>query len=350
MSDLTVATSTFQRAERIFVSVTGRITNFLCSSSTWKPGTGNELLKKVRSFCTTNTRHLGNRQFALKMNCNPNATGMDLLTPQLILRLRSNPAYIPLIEINEALNVVSTHDVLVNPNDDCRALIDDASLDCAIFYYEQENRAYISANCRRVAEINPINWTRAGAASSFNRQVEDYPESIKDHYRQEVKRASSLKHWKNTKKRILIGGKTEKIFHESLFAWLERELKNANCNVIKEPQKSNNDKMDIWIQEFGRFHVIEVKWMGKNEKTIYNADKIKLGLAQLQQYAENDPFPETSTLVVYDGRVRDEFDKLKGTLCEDGIAELLEHDGVVKPVSGICYVLFLYSGTASSAK
>jgi hypothetical protein len=105
------------------------------------------------------------------------------------------------------------------------------------------------------------------------------------------------------------------------------------------------------VTTFGSgFYFIEIKWLGSNGKTSYELDRLTAGLRQLGAYAVRSTLPELATLVAYDARSEEEFKKLPfSELISEGVAKIETCEGVSVPAIGSCYVLFLFSKTASES-
>ncbi|SKA88434.1 hypothetical protein SAMN02745166_01416 [Prosthecobacter debontii] len=348
--DSIVSQAAHKRAALVFHMVTCKITAAL--GSAWLPGDGNQLLDEIRNFCRDNLASLARRQFALKLRCGVNPQGGATLTPSLIGKLRKADSGIPLIEVSNGLTVISVNHLTPKPDEDSRNAITDASAGCAIFYYEHDKLCSIWAQCQRISELSPANWLRVGIASTFSRDAADYNEAAKDHYRNEVKHGQRLNHWMNENDRILKRADppklstTESIFHHSLATWLQLMLPPHSVSV-KDAEKGSGDCPDILIADFGRTYVIEVKWMGTNGSTKYSWSTIWQGIRQSKRYAERSPQPESTCVIIYDGRDLNSFESFKEQISEEGIAEFEEYQGEVMPANGICYILYLHSGSAS---
>lgn len=344
-----ISQATRRRAALVFASVNGRIEAALGAS--WLPGTGKQLLDEVRTFCKSYNSKLGQRQFALKLHgANELMTG-EPLTPNLIAQLRNACGALPLIELGVGLQVGHTS-ALTFSSGDLRNAVTDASHDCAIFLFENDRLCSIWAGKQLIKELNPITWLAVGTASNRNWDTSEYNDAAKEHYRRVVKYGQNLNHWKDENKRILKNcdppkhGTTEDIFHSSLFWWLQEHLP-AHSVKIKDGQKNPGDVPDIIIASFDCFYVIEVKWLGTNGSTPYTWNAVKRAIRQGDRYGGRTPYPEGTSVIIYDGREAEKFAEFKDHLTEDGIAEFEQFASESMPTNGICHVFFLYSGTAS---
>jgi hypothetical protein len=182
----------------------------------------------------------------------------------------------------------------------------------------------------------------------------DYRLAVRDHYRLNVKYWQETDHWadrNNRKLRSRHGSctKTEHIFHRSLARWLEQHL---DGNVKSKPQDSTGDEPDIQIIALGgRVYLVEIKWLGCTEKNSKNGlDWLKDGLGQISQYLLKQANTNWGSLVVYDGRKKEEFLALtcKEEL-EEGCRMLENCKGVAVPIRGDCMVFFLESKNASQS-
>ncbi len=341
--------ATLRRAALVFDSVTGRIERVLGAS--WLPGTGKQLLDEIRDFCKNNSPQLGQRQFAIKLHVANEPVTEEVLTPKLIAELRKAHGALPLIEVGIGLEVVSSSPLTFSPGD-MRNAVTDASQNCAIFLFENDRLCSIWAGTQLIKELIPSSWLVAGAASNRNWELSEYNEAAKEHYRRVVKYGQNLNHWADEKARILKPsdppkhGTTEAIFHSSLLWWLKEHMPPQSVS-LGDGEKNPGDVPDIIISGFNIFYVVEVKWLGTNGSTPYTWNAVRSAIRQADRYGSRPPYPEGTSVMVYDGRNEIKFAKFKDHLSEDGIAEFEAFDGEEMPTNGICHVFYLYSGSAS---
>ncbi len=132
----------------------------------------------------------------------------------------------------------------------------------------------------------------------------ELPAIFNDHFSNCVESEQNLRYWKDSKKRTLLIGPdgTEKLFHHSLFWWCNKFIKDA-LDVYGEAHSMGQDKTDITVvTEVGNI-VIEVKWLGTNEKnTRYIEVRIAEGLVQVADYLNRNSRLMSGYLVLYDAR------------------------------------------------
>jgi hypothetical protein len=185
----------------------------------------------------------------------------------------------------------------------------------------------------------------------FARRGEDYELAIRDHYRNQVKHWQQTDHWEDRKKRILrkrLGSSTntEDIFHRSLLQWLNLHL---DAQVRSKPRTVESDEPDIEVTSFGgKFFVIEVKWLGTSGDKPYLIPRLIQGFGQLGTYLNKQTTVNKGTLVVYDGREREDFDALETRETPEDGCVLIDHcNGTSLHPRGACVTLFLENKTAS---
>lgn len=186
-----------------------------------------------------------------------------------------------------------------------------------------------------------------------SRQASDYKQSIIDHYHQRIRFAQFSSHWDppgDRKKRILHGErKTEMIFHDNLWNWLEE---NLNASVYGMVNKLSSDQTDIEIRaREPLFYILEVKWLGSNGKTSYSWGRLSDGITQVMNYLDIEPQCLEACLVTYDGRELEEFRKLEECDGEaDQWKEFRKCDDAEFPPKGKGLLFFLENETASIRK
>ncbi|MGN6181391.1 MAG: hypothetical protein ACTHNW_19565, partial [Mucilaginibacter sp.] len=183
----------------------------------------------------------------------------------------------------------------------------------------------------------------------FNRPAEDYKLSVIEFYREKV-RTNLTDHWADVKKRILRGGQTEEIFHAALVQWLVDNLTAKRINF--EVKKLSTDKTDIEIiKHGGDTFLLELKWLGQNEKSTYSLNKLTDAFDQVKNYLDTDPDVLEATLIVYDGRDLAEYEKLVFIEQESGNwKEIKECETKTMPYRGTAFIFHLINETASKRK
>jgi len=142
----------------------------------------------------------------------------------------------------------------------------------------------------------------------WSRRFNDLDGILRDHMNESVTGQKGFAYWKDRKKRILLSGPhgTERIFHHNLFWWIRQFAADA-LSVYAEPSGLGQNKTDINVVTSEGTHVIEVKWLGKNEKkTEHRQSRIDEGLTQVKMYLEGDEDLVDGHLVIYDGRSADD--------------------------------------------
>lgn len=140
------------------------------------------------------------------------------------------------------------------------------------------------------------------------RQARDYAALIDDHRQYQLPREMDT-YWADRDTRTLVGGKTEKVLHRSLWRWLDNNV--IDGRVSGEVGKLSPERTDIEIQSVvgGEFYYIfEVKWLGKNEsRTTYGDEQISVGARQVREYVMENSGVTLGILVCYDGRSCEEY-------------------------------------------
>lgn len=161
----------------------------------------------------------------------------------------------------------------------------------------------VFAGGKPIAEIGVPPPAQHGR-SDWKRSWRELPMAMNDHFKHCIDDEKSVRYWKDKKKRLLLAGPdgTEKIFHQSLYWWLDHMLSDA-IDVYGETLGMGQIKTDITVVTEVGLLVIEVKWMGKNESgTSYKEIRIREGLAQVALYlAKNDKI-FGAYVVLYDAR------------------------------------------------
>lgn len=154
-----------------------------------------------------------------------------------------------------------------------------------------------------IGERDAVDQTKLPPAGiSFYRPTRQLRYLIRDHAGQEIARETGVKYWADKKKRILLAApeKTEKIFQRSLLAWLRHYVVDK-LRIYSETRGFGQDATDITVMTGQGDYVVEVKWMGVNEKgTKYDGGQVMVGVRQVGKYLDNDPRLISGTVVVYD--------------------------------------------------
>jgi hypothetical protein len=161
---------------------------------------------------------------------------------------------------------------------------------------------------RLINEMTAGISSTARPASRWPRPFSDIEGLLKDHVDNYIAREQATRYWFDKAQRILLTGPdgTEYIFQNALYWWL-RHYVSDSIDVYAEPTKHGQDKTDIVVTTFDGKYVIEVKWLGKNQKnTKYGEGRIQEGIAQVAIYLNNDEKLIWGHLIIYDARVADE--------------------------------------------
>jgi hypothetical protein len=161
-----------------------------------------------------------------------------------------------------------------------------------------------------VGEVDVSNpGTDPVSGPRFARRFAELDDLLSDHMRQRLTRQQGLEYWSDRRHRILRSGShgTEWLFHSDLFWWLDQFVADA-LRVYAEPSGHGQDKTDINVVTAVGNYVIEIKWLGKNDKnTKHGQDRINDGLVQVKLYLERDDRILGGYLVLYDGRSRADY-------------------------------------------
>ena len=146
------------------------------------------------------------------------------------------------------------------------------------------------------------------------RRFEDFKQLLADHYVQLVEREKGIDYWANRPKRILLSGHagTEWIFQRSLIWWLRQCVQNYTY-ICAEPNGPGEDKTDINVVTDIGAYVVEIKWLGENDKgTRHGQTRIDEGMAQVKLYLDRESNYLKGYLVIYDGRPAEKHVKESG--------------------------------------
>ena len=158
--------------------------------------------------------------------------------------------------------------------------------------------------------------TAAPKASRWFRPMKDFDQILDDHKKACVDREQGFTYWHDKRNRILLvdpkSRSTENLFHHSLFWWLNKFVVDK-LDSYAEPYGFGQGKIDIVVVTAYGSHVLELKWLGKNQNgTIYSEKDIDSGLIQISMYLNDNDAHICGYLVIYDGRSREKHE----TCCE----------------------------------
>jgi hypothetical protein len=169
------------------------------------------------------------------------------------------------------------------------------------------------------------------------RSIHNFKGLLSDHVEFDVRRQKSFLYWAASPNRILLSKpeKTEKIFQRALLNWLDSHVADK-IRIVAETRSFGQDPADVLVVTDRGDHLIEVKWLGKNDAgTSWGQDRIDEGLVQVGEYLKNDSALVRAHLVVYDARHPDEHanestwnDQYKHGLCTDPEIVFLDNESV----------------------
>jgi len=307
-------------------------------------------LTALQRSLATMADDLGNLPFVLEITQDDDSGGA-ILDAKAIVETVGFPRRI--ITVGPDLKIIKSRKFLSQAHSPTPVQLSEASEDTLIFSRGETDTVTVYACGRTVGFFNLRHPSQLPAAGpSFNRPAEDYEFAVLDHYRRCVQYCQRTDHWANPKSRILrsrLGSahKTELIFHNDLHHWLET---NLLAQVWSSPRDTTRDQLDIIIAApTGKTYLIEVKWMGRSEKSSYTIKTVAKGLRQMGTYLKKQPKIAEGLLVAYDARKFGDFDVLASIALrdEEGCKWLDSCGGTQVPARGNCLILFLESKTAS---
>jgi hypothetical protein len=225
----------------------------------------------------------------------------------------------------------------INPPLDCSTVLANVNKEKAVFYVDEELRltkviscivrnkdcqditekesklgilvsgtyVWLYLNGRLIEEMDVLQQRNGPPVlSRFARPVSELEHLLTDHMEHCIAREQRVQYWQNRTQRTLLSGPngTEEIFRQSLFVWLNDNVSDK-LRVYADTTGVGQDKTDVMIVTINGTHMVEVKWLGKNEKgTSYSEPRIDEGLVQVSIYLNNDEAIIVGYLVIYDGR------------------------------------------------
>jgi len=333
-------------AVRVFSNVSLKITERIES---WDFALGSEIVNKLLEFLRINRDGLGDHIFGFELSQADFPAG-DVITPKFIIK--ENVDTPKLITLDQKLRLIKSVPLELDSKIASGVTFSAVSANTVVAEYESKSVVNFYANGFWVAsESLDALGSLPARRGKFARRGEDYELAIRDHYRNQVKYWQQTDHWEDRKNRILrkrLGSSTntEDIFHRSLLQWLNLHL---DAQVRSKPRTVESDEPDIEVISFGgKFFVIEVKWLGTSGDSPYLIPRLIQGFGQLGTYLNKQTTVNKGTLVVYDGRKREDFDALNACETpEDGCVLIDECNGTSLHPRGSCVTLFLENKTAS---
>jgi hypothetical protein len=145
--------------------------------------------------------------------------------------------------------------------------------------------------------------------SKWHRPMKEFDLVLTDHKKARIDGERGFRYWYDRSERILLAplrGTTEELFHRDLFWWLDNYVTDK-LDVYAEPTGFGQGKTDIVVVVPYGAHVLELKWLGKNQnETQYGEDDIDPGLLQIADYLTSRDGFICGYLVIYDGRSLEE--------------------------------------------
>lgn len=292
-------------------------------------------LQNVATFVRQNHQRLGDNSYILILGpSSPEKGTLDIQT--VLANLRKGK---PVLYVDEDLHFIEAREGDVKIADCSVRTEGEAALGIRV------SGSYVWDVLKgKVTNEGDVVRPNAGAPvmSKFHRPVAEFDLILKDHMDNCIAREQLVQYWKDPKNRILLTGPngtgTELIFHRNLFWWLKNFVADR-LNVYAEPKGLGQDKTDIIIVTISGLYVVEVKWLGKNEKnTTWGKKRINEGLAQVKLYLDNNSELVCGFLVIYDGRPLDIHQ-----------TESDYNDSLCHPLCEAPKILFLDSETPSKA-
>jgi len=279
-----------------------------------------KFLQNVAVFVRENYSRLGDNSYVLILGpSSPEKSAIDIKT--VLANLRKGK---PILYVDEELRFIEAREGEVRITDCSTRTEGEGTLGIRV------SGSYVWDILKgKVTDERDVVRPNAGVPvmSKFHRPIAEFDLILKDHLDNSIAREQHVKYWKDATKRILLtepnGAGTEIIFHRDLFWWLKNFVADR-LNVYAEPKGLGQDKTDIIIVTISGLYVVEVKWLGKNEKnTTWGKQRINEGLAQVKLYLDNNSEFVCGYLVMYDARPLDIHqtesdydDSLRHPLCE----------------------------------
>ena len=140
--------------------------------------------------------------------------------------------------------------------------------------------------------------------------ISEYRVLINKHYNEQVLREKGFCYWSNKSERILVS-RPERHFTKNLETFLSNFVSDG---IVDEECKNahTNDRTDIRITTFftKQIYIIEIKWIGKSENTVYNDEEAQkranVGILQLEEYLKDEKKCIMALLIIYDARENNE--------------------------------------------
>lgn len=311
-------------------------------------------INKVLEFLRSYNSDLGEIEYILRINFDYSSSNGPVLNPVIVAECNYMSANT--IILDSDLKLLSIVSIRSTAPEDISAYSREE--ECCLIHIINGFDIFIYVNGKIIKQLNVLSPLMAPSPiKHFSRSANDYKHSVIEFYKRRIRFAQHSYHWDppgNRQQRILCrelaGKKTEMIFHENLWNWLEENLIGAA--VFGSVKKLSDDETDIEIRLLGGgIVIIEIKWLGTNGNTPYGDARLRDGMIQVRNYLIREPSTKEACLVVFDGR---NLEKFRGLHECGGEADQWKYVsqclGEDLPVRGKCIVFFLENKEASKKK
>jgi len=179
------------------------------------------------------------------------------------------------------------------------------------YYHTQRNNEYFVVNGETV--LIDQRFDSASSSVFASPTYKELDEALGKYYEDQAKNSTCLilRHiWLNPRERLILRDKPEHIMRDSLYQYLYNKLRSHT--VKREQNVDETHPVDIkitWSTNNKVVALIEIKWLGKSEKTQYTEARANIGAGQLTEYLTSSYHEEPDRhfigyLVVFDARRR----------------------------------------------
>lgn len=258
-----------------------------------------QFIARARVLVAGTTNLQAGQQYCLALSTTP-GTGAPLTPLTLRQHLQAGNR---LLRLDSSFRIVKALPLKALLADSTDRTIAEQSFEIVVY----DKRMFHMLMGRVINDEDAAVSSTANPVTRWSRPFSDIEGLLKDHVDSCIAREQLTRYWFDKAKRILLTGPdgTEYIFQNSLFWWL-RHFVSDSIDVYAEPTKHGQDKTDIIVTTFDGKYVIEVKWLGKNQKsTVYGEPRIQEGIEQVAIYLNNDAKLIWGYLIIYDARAAD---------------------------------------------
>jgi hypothetical protein len=262
-----------------------------------------QFISKAVALVAGTTHIQPNQRYCLALSTTP-GTGAPLTPLVLRKHLQSGKRF---LRVDSDFRIVEVLALPVLLPDATERTIDEQSFEIVV----HDKQLYHMLIGRLINEMEAGTSSTANPTARWRRPFADIEGLLKDHVDNYIAREQGTRYWFDEAQRLLLTGPdgTEYIFQNALYWWL-RNFVSDSVDVYAEPTSHGQDKTDIIVTTFDGKYVIEVKWLGKNEKnTTYGEPRIQDGVEQVAIYLNNDAKLVWGYLIIYDGRFVDDHHK-----------------------------------------